>query len=190
MTLPAWLKPEAEIGAPPTAEELYVRTQVAALRALGVPEWQAIEAAAFACHETGTGLKGRGPQGHNHAGLKAKKDVADWHQRRVGFPLRFWRQGGHAASGDSKVVLYAAFGSSATFWECWLERHVGRRAGEKPYAAIYVEAGRLYWAGDEGWVRELALRGYRGPKTQANPGPSVATHRDRVRFVRQVLGRP
>jgi hypothetical protein len=187
VSVPSWLAPHAEIPAPSpndrASASAFVREQWAVLAALDVPEGVRIELVAIAAWETGWG-KSAARQVHNVVGAKVKRDIAAWHLRRLGYALRWFRYAGHVNSGDAKVVTYCAFADAETCWRMSLERVFGRA----PWAEDYRPAASKLWAGDPDWVRSLIVEGgYRGTRSAANPGPSVAAHRSVVARVRKLL---
>jgi hypothetical protein len=188
VTLPSWLDPAAELPLPPRGPKLprgFVRGQDAVLRTLGVPEWQRWELIAIAAAETGWGSSAA-RQASNLGGQKVKADVAAWHRRRLGFPMRWFRAAGHVASGDKPEVLYAAFPDDATYWRLAMERVFGTPIAP-PWMERYRDAGGKLWAGDEGWFPALLAAGYRGSVTAAKPAASIAAHRSIVSRVRALL---
>jgi len=168
--IPAHLDPAAEIPAPTpdaTAEPLmFAREHDNLLCALAVPRWQRLQLLGVAALESAWG-RNRGTRVHNPAGLKAKLDVARWHLRELGEPLRWFRQDGHTAQQDPSEVFYAAFRSAETFWRLWLARHVGMDSNAEPYARVYREAGALFWREDFAWCAALIRAGYSAWRTES-----------------------
>jgi hypothetical protein len=188
VTLPGWLEPAAELPLPakgPKLPRAFVRGQDATLRTLGVPEWQRWELIAIAAAETGWGSSAA-RQASNLGGQKVKADVAAWHRRRMGTPLRWFRAAGHVKSGDKPEVIYCAFDSDATYWRLAMERVFGT-AVAAPWMERYREAARLLWAGSPEWFPALLAAGYRGSVTAAAPARSIASHRSIVARVRALL---
>jgi hypothetical protein len=196
MPLPSWLSEAARVERPaPLPRKLArddghcrtaLRAQDAILRRLGAPPCVREELLAISALETAWFTSAAFRAG-NVGGLKIKKDVADWHQRRMGMPARWFYAPGHTASGDKPVVAYHAFADPETCWRVLLERVFGTPVAA-PWVADYREAAAMLWAGDPAWLRSLLVRGrYRGRVTAAAPDESIARHREIVARVRSLL---
>lgn len=188
MSLPSWLEPSREIPLPARAKkdlQRFVREMDAALKLNGVPEWQRVELIAIAACETAWGTSSP-RQVHNLGGQKAKRDVAEWHRRRFGFPMSWCRAPGHVRSGDSAVVIYAAFSSDENYWAMALARVFGTGIGS-PWMPRYATTAKLLWAGDPAWIDALIAAEYRGSTTTKNPRASIASHRSIAERVRKLM---
>jgi hypothetical protein len=196
MPLPSWLSESARVERPAplprrlAKDDAHCRTallqQDAILRRLGVPACVREELLAISALETAWFTSAAFLAG-NVAGLKVKADVAGWHRRRMGSPLRWFYAPGHTASGDKPVVAYCGFADHETCWRVLLERVFGTGVAP-PWVEDYREAAAMLWAGNPGWLRSLLVKGgYRGRVTAAAPDESIAGHRRIVGRVRALL---
>jgi hypothetical protein len=195
MPLPSWLRADCEVPRPkPLDRKLgrsdshcrtFLRAQDAILRRLGLPEHVRVELLAISALETAWFTSAAFRAG-NVGGLKVKADVAAWHLRRMGTPVRWFYAPGHTSSGDKPVVAYHAFVDHETCWRVLLERVFGTDVA-RPWKAGYLDASRLLWAGSPEWFPALLKAGYRGPVTAAAPAESVEGHRANVTRVRRLL---
>lgn len=192
--LPPWIDPTREVDArDDLADDLVamVRAQAPVLEALGVTGDRAAELLAHAATETG---RGRRAHGHNWGGVKLReRDAAE--AAAKGVALGWWRDLGHAESGDDPVVYYRAWTSDGEFWRYFVKRFCGGPS-LPPSSERYVAAGRAFWGPTPaGWFVELVRAGYRGEVRQreiaalADPSahPSVVSHRRLVARVRAML---
>lgn len=176
--LPAWIDPALEIdarddlGDDPAA---FVRGAMPHLAALGVPAARAFEVIAHCATECAWG---RRAIGNNRGGVKLKERDNAEALAKTGRGLAWWRDAGHAGSGDDAVEYYRGFDDARAFWAWWLKRYVPRAsaAGDR-----YAETGRRFWSGGD-WFAAMILAGYRGEVRQhelealARAGRDLATH--------------
>ena len=172
-----------------------VRAQARELEAIGVTGDRAAELLAHAATECARGARAIG---HNYGGIKAKERDNAAAVAKTGVGLRWWRDHGHAGSGDGAVVYYRAFEDDGEFWRFFVKRFVGGPS-QPPESARYAAAGRAFWGADPSrWFVELVLAGYRGEVREreleeldargaAEEHPSVKGHRDVARRVRMLL---
>lgn len=195
---PAWLDPAREVDARddlPDDLAAMVRAQARELEAIGVTGDRAAELLAHAATECARGARAIG---HNYGGIKAKERDNAAAVAKTGVGLRWWRDHGHAGSGDGAVVYYRAFEDDGEFWRFFVKRFVGGPS-QPPESARYAAAGRAFWGPTPaGWFVELVRAGYRGEVREreleeldargaAEEHPSVKGHRDVARRVRMLL---
>ncbi len=196
---PAWLDPAREVDARddlPDDLAAMVRAQAPQLAALGVTGDRAAELLAHCATECARGARAIG---HNFGGVKAKeRDYAA--AAAKGLALPWWRDHGHAESGDGPVAYYRAFEDDGEFWRFFVKRYAGGPS-LPPESPRYAAAGRALWGpSPAGWFVELLRAGYRGEVRQgeverlladersAEAHPSVVAHRRLAARVRAMLG--
>lgn len=193
MPLVSWLRESARIPRPPALPRAlakdpaharrFVLATMADLAAVGVTGWAAAELTAISWLETACGTSAA-HAANNVAGLKVKRDVAQWHERETGKPLAFFEAPGHTNSGDGARVLYCAFSARVVCWRVLCARVFGPNRWMRQYR----EASRRLRASDPTWIDALLVEGgYRGPVTAANPTDSIAEHHALAAKVRRIL---
>lgn len=193
--LPAWIDPALEVDASedlPDDLAAFARAQAPVLAALGVTGDRACELIAHAATECG---RGRRAIGCNYFGAKLKaRDDAE-HRAKYGRGLGWWRDFGHAESGDDEVEYYRAFVGPEAAWLWFVKRHVGT-LGLPPSSDRYVAVGRAFWSETPAaWFPLLVGSGYKGSvrasqiAALADPSthPSVVAHRRLVATVRSLI---
>ena len=193
--LPSWLDPALELDASDDLTDdlaALVHSQAPVLAALGVTGERAAELLAHAATETG---RGRRAHGHNWGGVKVKERDHAEAVAKTGRGLRWWRDFGHAGSGDDDVVYYRAWESDEAFWRFFVKRYVGGPSLPTE-SERYTAAGMAFWGPTpRGWFVELLRGGYRGEVRQREvretrepeKHPSVVKHRGVVERVRAML---
>jgi hypothetical protein len=203
VTPPSWLDPSRERPAPSARpkpasrrareaeDRAFARRIDAALRALGGPEFVRAEVCAMVAHESAWGRSALAQCG-NLAGMKVKREIAEWHRRTYGYPLAWVRLAGHAASGDAPVVTYCAFAREERSLELLLARVLGT-AVARPWEARYLETHARLWGCREDWADALIDAGYRGTVVANDPkrrALAIERHRATVSRVRGLLATP
>ncbi len=194
--LPAWIDPALEIDARDDLGDdpaTFVRAALPHLAALGVPDARAVEVIAHCAAECGWG---RRAIGNNRGGVKLKERDNAEALTKTGRGIAWWRDAGHAGSGDDAVEYYRGFDDARAFWAWWLKRYAPQAsaAGDR-----YAETGRRFW-GTGDWFAAMLLAGYRGDVRQRElealvragrdlaQHPSIAEHRRIVERVRALKG--
>lgn len=193
--LPAWLDPSREIDATsdlPDDLAAFARAHAPVLAGLGVTGDHAAELIAHAATECG---RGRRAIGCNYFGRKLRRDESDDHRAKYGVGLGWWRDFGHAESGDDEVEYYRTFDGPADAWQWFAKRHLGT-VSAPPTSDRYLATGRAFWSDHpEAWIVEAIRAGYRGTVRAAeiaalripSTHPSVVAHRRLVHAVKGLL---
>lgn len=188
MNVPSWLGEQVPL--PPKSKKdirAFARRTFAALKALGLSDWQACELTAMAALETAWGTS-EPYQLHNAGGVKPRKARAAAYLALTGKLQRWCRKAGHVKQADAPVVQYLVYDSDEQFWRLWLAEFVGAGVYVQPYRAEYRGAGtHAFWRNDPSWLAALIEGGYRGPVTRASPAKALAQHRSIVARVKSLV---
>jgi lambda repressor-like predicted transcriptional regulator len=197
---PSWLDTTRGMTAPPprpkpasrrareAEDRAFVRRVDGMLRALGLAPFQREHVAAIVCHESAWGRSALAQCG-NLAGMKVKREVADWHRRAYGYALAWVVLDGHAASGDAPRVTYCAFAREEQSLELLLARVLGT-AVARPWEARYHETHARLWAGRPDWIDALIDAKYRGGVVAGDPkrrALAIERHHSTAARVRALL---
>lgn len=189
---PSWLSLATEVTGPEPprmARDAFPVACVDTLLSLECPLEGAFEIAANAIVETDWGQQYRA---HNYGGVKATKGWAETYKLRTGRAAPWWRAHGNKSSGDSQTVFYRGYVSMADFFTEWLLTFVPRPGSVGP-THRYRKTGAAFWSRSTPWFPLLVAGFYKGAKTAAKPGDTLADHVSltasaRIRWVQCRLG--